>query len=207
MPRLRFLIVFGPTEEPLDPVRYLSNNSTGEMGRRLCEAAKTNGHVVTSVECPKDARTAMDLLKKLNSLIVKCDVLVMAAAVCDARPAKFSKLKIKKDKLQMIRLIKNPDILANLAKKKNKNQVFIGFGLESENILKNGREKIKKKNLEAIVLQKVSANKNPFGNQAIDAIILSQDGEAAHFPSLKKAELARRIIEIGESLSKLYMCK
>ncbi len=169
---MKVLIVSGPTREPLDPVRYLSNYSTGTMGKALVAVARQRHHKVRWVRCPEDAETARDLERCLTKEIKNCDALFMAAAVCDASPAVFSKSKIKKDKLRSIRLVKNPDILAGLPK--TKGQVFVGFGLESENILENGFKKLVQKKLDLIVLQKVSQKKNPFGEKPIEAFILDK---------------------------------
>ena len=92
--KIRFLIASGPTREPLDPVRYLSNYSTGTMGKYLAESAKKAGHKVTWVECPNKIETADELEIELKKLLPKNDVLIMAAAVCDVKPKKFSLLKI-----------------------------------------------------------------------------------------------------------------
>ncbi len=196
--RLRFLIAFGPTQEPLDPVRYISNNSTGVMGWYLIAAAKARRHKVTAIECPVDARTAQDLEKKLAALLPRHDVLIMAAAVCDVRPASFSSAKIKKDRLKSISLVKNPDILAGLARKKKKGQVFIGFGLESEKLLQNGLKKLKAKRLELIVLQKVTKKETPFGKKPIGAVLLDKRGKARKFGSITKERLARLLVKSAE---------
>ena len=118
--KLRFLIASGPTQEPLDPVRFISNYSTGIMGKYLVESAKKRGHSVEWVKCPDKAKTALDLQKKLSSLLHRNDVLIMAAAVADVRPASPSSSKIKKENLKSVSFVKNPDILAGLSKKKEK---------------------------------------------------------------------------------------
>ena len=197
---MRFLIVSGPTREPLDPVRYLSNYSTGTMGKYLVQAAKSRKHKVDWVECPAMAETARDLLKELKRRLPKNDVLIMAAAVCDARPAVFSDKKIKKDKLSTIRLVKNPDILVELAKVKKKNQLFIGFALESKNILENAREKLLRKGLELIVVQEVNKINTPFGEKAIDAYVLDACGCVAPLKRVSKKELAGFLIRQAEGL-------
>ena len=194
----RFLIVSGPTREPLDPVRFLSNYSTGVMGRYLNEAAKARGHKVSWVQCPGDAETAIDLLKKLKALLSQHDVLVMAAAVADVRPASKSAKKLKKGVLKNIRLVKNPDILAILAKQKTRKQVFVGFALESENSLENGAKKLQSKNLEAIVLQRVTSKQKPFGETPVWAGILKADGSLKSWKSISKKELAKNIIRQAE---------
>ena len=198
--KLRYLIVSGPTREPLDPVRYLSNYSTGVMGRHLVASAKKRGHRVEWVECPQRAETALDLDRLLPGLLKKSDVLVMAAAVADVRPASVSASKIKKDKLRSIRLVKNPDILANLAKRKKSGQVFIGFGLESSDMLWHGAGKLRKKSLELIVLQSVTNSSKPFGEKPIDAVLMDSTGSMQTLRSVKKSLLADRIVRLGETL-------
>ncbi len=199
--KLRFLIAFGPTQEPIDPVRFISNYSTGTMGLYLVQAAKKNGHRVTSLECPGKIKTAVELEKSLLKSLPGHHVLIMAAAVCDVRPEKISANKIKKDKLSSILLTKNPDILAGLAKKKKKGQIFIGFGLESSGLLKNGRKKLKSKNLELIVLQKVTKKETPFGEKNIHAYVLEKSGKIEEFRSVSKRDLARFLIGKAEKLA------
>ncbi len=187
----------------MDPVRFISNNSTGTMGRCLVRAARQRGHHVTWVECPVKVKTAIELQKKLSELLPKNDVLIMAAAVCDVRPAMFSKHKIKKEKLSAIPVLKNPDILAGLAKKKKSKQIFIGFGIESENILENGYKKLKSKGLELIVLQRVTKDKTPFGEKPVDVFILDKKKNTRRFRSISKKKLARHLIQEAESLSRV----
>lgn len=193
--KLRFLIASGPTREPLDPVRYLSNYSTGTMGRCLVQAVKRKGHKVTSVECPSDAETALELQSRLKKFLPKHDVLIMASAVCDVRPLRLSGTKIKKDRLSSIKLTKNPDILAGLSKIKRADQIFIGFGLESENIFKNGFEKLRSKKLELIVIQQVKNNKTPFGEKPIEAFVLEKKRVLKKFKSVTKEKLAGFLVE------------
>ena len=199
---MRFLIVSGPTREPIDPVRYLSNYSTGTMGKHLNDAAKKRGHRVDWVRCPENAETARDLLKELKRRLPKNDVLIMAAAVCDRRPASFSAQKIKKDELSTLRLVKNPDILHELSKIKKKKQIFIGFALESRNILKNGFEKLSRKGLELIVVQKVMRNHTPFGDKPIEAYVVDACGCVEHLRKVSKKALAMLLVWAGESLSR-----
>ena len=198
---MRFLIVSGPTREPLDPVRYLSNYSTGTMGSRLAEAAKKRRHRVEHIECPAAAETARELLTLLKRRVPKNDVLIMAAAVCDARPAKVSDRKIKKNKLSSIRLVKNPDILAELSKIKDPGQIFIGFALESEDAFKNASKKLISKNLELIVLQRVMKKNKPFGEKRIDAFILDRCGCVSPFKMVSKAKLAGVLVDAAESMA------
>jgi len=195
---MRFLIVSGPTREPLDPVRYLSNYSTGVMGRCLAEAAKKRRHKVDWVSCPEDAETALDLLKELERRLPKNDVLIMSAAVCDARPVSVAAGKIKKEKLSSIHLVKNPDILATLAKRKKKGQIFIGFALESQNVVRNGLEKLQRKGLELIVVQEVKKNKTPFGDKKIDAWLVDACC-ATPLKKISKPRLAEILVRTAEA--------
>ena len=195
------LIVSGPTREPLDPVRYLSNYSTGTIGRYLVQTATKRAHQVDWVECPRMAETARELERLLRARIRYCDVLIMAAAVCDVRPRQTAAGKIKKDGLVTLSLVKNPDILAGLAAKKRAGQVFIGFGLESTDLLKNGRDKLDKKGLELIVLQKVTKYSKPFGEVPVDAVLLDRTGRCLKYPGVIKRRLAAIIIKEAEKLS------
>ena len=201
VPKRRFVIASGPTEEPIDPVRFISNRSTGTMGRCLAQAARRKGYAVIWIQCPKDARTALDLKKKLQVLVPQSDCFIMAAAVCDARPVFFAKRKIKKAKLRNIQLVKNPDILAGLPKKKG--QVFIGFGIESGDIFENGFKKLVQKKLDRIVLQKVTARRDPFGDKRIDALVMDKDKRCAHFRSATKARIAGYLIQEAERLLRI----
>ena len=198
MKKFRFLISSGPTQEPLDPVRFISNYSTGVMGKCLNDAAKKRGHRVTWVQSPKDAQTALQLQKKLTGLLPKHDALIMASAVADARPVVFSHGKIKKARLKNIRLVKNPDILAILSKKKKKTQVFVGFALETKNPFQNALKKLKNKRLEAIVLQKVTEKTKPFGNRSIGAVVVEDKTHFTDFKSISKTKLADFLVRRTE---------
>lgn len=197
---LRFLIASGPTEEPLDPVRFISNRSTGTMGRYLVKTARAKGHRVTWVECPGHVGTALELQKALTRLVPGNDVLIMAAAVCDVRPFHFSAGKIKKENLRTIPLVKNPDILASLKKKKKRHQVFIGFGLESSRIFENGFEKVVSKGLDLIVLQKVTKNSNPFGGKPISVFLLDRKKRCKRFGPISKNRLSKILVSEAERL-------
>ena len=199
--KIRFLIASGPTREPLDPVRYLSNYSTGTMGKCLVKAAMGKRHQVTWIECPKKAETALKLERILKRLLPKHDVLIMAAAVCDVRPHRVSGIKIKKEALSNIQLTKNPDILMSLSSMKRKNQIFVGFGLESENLLKNGFKKLKQKNLDLIVLQKITNKINPFGDKLINVFLLAGTEDIKTYRLIHKQKLAKLIIEMAGKLA------
>ncbi len=195
---LRFLVVSGPTREPLDPVRYLSNYSTGVMGTELAAAIRRRGHTLTWVRCPEMAESARNLLQLLKKQISKHDVFVMAAAVCDVRPRSVASGKIKKGNLSEIRLVPNPDVLATLGKLKRRGQVFVGFALESKDVFQNAKKKLKTKNLELILVQKVSQNVKPFGKTSVNAVLLDNLGGRTDLPSASKAKIAVLLIREAE---------
>ena len=197
---LKILVVSGPTVEPIDPVRFLTNRSTGTMGRYLVAAAKARGHRVSWVRCPEDAETARDLLKKLRGWVPKYDVFFMVAAVCDVRPAGFSSVKLKKTGLSSIRLVKNPDILQTLARRKKKGQIFLGFGIESKGIMESGFKKLRTKGLDAILMQKVTTRAVPFGDRKVDAFLLKKDGSCAKLLGVRKPKVAKILVQEAEKL-------
>ncbi|MDR2191705.1 MAG: phosphopantothenoylcysteine decarboxylase [Endomicrobium sp.] len=161
MKRLTFLITSGPTREYLDPVRYISNESSGKMGAALCEAALKIGHKVIFVSgkaayYPKgkaeiiNVVSADDMFKAVKKNFKRANIIIGAAAVSDFKPANFSKSKIKKENILTLKLKQNPDILAYCGKNK-KNQAVAGFALETDDLIKNAAKKLKDKNLDLII--------------------------------------------------------
>ena len=173
------------------------------MGKNLVVAAKARGHRVTWVECPKDAETALELEKRLKKELPLHNALIMAAAVCDVRPKAFSAAKLKKTGFARIDFVRNPDILAGLARRKRKNQIFIGFALESKDLLKTAAEKLAKKRLDAILVQKVSSKETPFGDKNINAFFLRGDEAGVALKNQSKRKIAGLIIREAERLAVL----
>ena len=171
---LKILISAGPTYESIDPVRFIGNHSSGKMGFSLAKEAEKRGAIVelisgpVSLETPKNVKrtnvkSADEMKKEIESRFKKTDVLIMSAAVSDYQPMKIASNKIKKDDPEMIiSLKKTPDILKDLAKIKKK-QIIIGFALETQSEKKNAYEKMKKKNLDAIVLNSMNDKGAGFG--------------------------------------------
>ncbi len=155
----RILVTAGPTEEPLDSVRFLTNKSSGKMGVAVAARAAARGATVTLVAGPLKVappsgvkhvgvRTAAEMHDQVLKAFPEMDVVVKAAAVADFRPAVTETRKVKKEKMESsIRLVKNPDILRELGRIKRKDQVLVGFAAETHDVLENGRTKLKKKNL------------------------------------------------------------
>lgn len=198
--KIRFLIASGPTQEPLDPVRFLTNRSTGVMGRALAKAAQRRGHRVSWVECPTQARTALELQAQLKKLLPQSDVLIMAAAVCDVRPERVSAVKLKKEALSSIQLVKNPDILVSLSKKKKKGQLFMGFALESKKMIENGLAKLKEKGLGILLVQKVASGSDPFGERPVEAVLLDREGRVERLGLIGKDKVAWLLVRRAEKL-------
>lgn len=198
----KVLITAGRTEEPIDPVRYLSNNSSGQMGYSLASQAVKIGAEVTLVsgptnlEIPKGlkefvrTRTAMEMYEAVMKRFDGMDMAVACAAVADYKPKVCAKEKIKKKEGDLIiELDRNPDILFNMGQKKNQ-QILIGFAAETENILENALGKLKKKNLDMIVANDAHVMRSI--NNAVT--IIKKDGTQVHIDEKSKKELASDIL-------------
>lgn len=198
----KVLITAGRTEEPIDPVRYLSNNSSGQMGYSLASQAVKMGAEVTLVsgptnlEIPKGlkefvrTRTAIEMYEAVMKRFDGMDMAVACAAVADYKPKVCAKEKIKKKEGDLIiELDRNPDILFNMGQKKNQ-QILIGFAAETENILENALGKLKKKNLDMIVANDAHVMRSI--NNAVT--IIKKDGTQVHIDEKSKKELASDIL-------------
>ncbi len=204
----KFLITAGPTIESIDPVRYISNHSTGKMGFALAEELAALQADVTIVKGPTSfnpelksikiipVSSAEEMYEASVKLFPKADVAIMAAAVSDYKPVSVSKLKIKKnDDGLHIDLVKNPDILASLGKKKKKNQLLVGFALETDDEVNNAKKKLSGKNLDMIVLNSLRDKGAGFGYDTNKITILKRKGDAKSFSLKSKPDVARDIID------------
>lgn len=208
----KILITSGPTIEPLDPVRYITNHSSGNMGREITKQAVKAGYNVSvisgpvNVSYPKEAEvinvlTAREMKEEVDKKAEEYDCIVMAAAVCDFRPAKVGIQKIKKDEKHNLELIKNPDILNGI--KGNKDIKKIGFALETENAFGNGKKKLEEKGLDIIVINKLTERNDPFGGEPVprDYMVIDKKGENVRFEKIGKDKMAQIIVErIGQLL-------
>ena len=161
--KLNILITAGGTREYIDPVRFISNASTGRMGYALARAAIKAGHTITLITAPTSLRppkeatvidvvTSDDMFKAVKANFEKCDTLIMAAAVSDYKPAASSKTKIKKERTVLsLNLKPTQDILKWAGRNKKKGQTLVGFALEDANILTNAEKKLKSKNLDMVI--------------------------------------------------------
>jgi phosphopantothenoylcysteine decarboxylase/phosphopantothenate--cysteine ligase len=199
---LRFLITAGPTREFLDPIRYVSNRSSGKMGYAIAEAAlavSSNVTLVsgpTSLAAPKgiefvSVTTAQEMAEAVWGRFASVDVCIMAAAVCDFRPKTAAASKIQKGSFGgVMELEPTPDILAELGRRK-KSQVLVGFAAETDDLEKHAREKLARKKLDLIVANDSSA----FDSETNRVAILTADGDIERLPEMQKIEVAKVIIE------------
>ncbi len=206
MKKIRCLVSAGPTREYFDPVRYISNPSSGKMGYAIAETARDAGWDVTLVsgpcflKVPKDVRfvsvtSAQDMLEACKKYFIESDILIMSAAVSDVRPAEKSSRKLKKSEIDLNpRLERTPDILLTLSKEKKK-QILVGFAAETENVREYALKKLEQKNLDCIVANCVSGEKSAFASDENDIDMIMRSGEIIDFKPASKIILASRIIE------------
>ena len=200
------LITSGPTIEPLDPVRYLSNYSTGKMGHELAKTARKMGYRVifisgpTTLGAPKGVKlipvkTAVEMKKAVLKSFARADCAIMAAAVSDFRPV-FRKNKIKKGSKQAfsLRLKRNPDILSELARVKGR-RLLAGYSLETERPVENAKRKLKAKKLDVIVVNRAGKGCDPFGPGAKDAAIIDRTGFITRLKGVSKARIAQILLD------------
>jgi phosphopantothenoylcysteine decarboxylase/phosphopantothenate--cysteine ligase len=198
---MRILITAGPTREPIDPVRYIGNRSSGQMGRSLAEAAMRTGHAVTlvlgpvSVEMPVgirrvDVETSRQMLDAVLAEWSGHDLLIMAAAVADYRPKVVRQEKMERGGTLTIELEATEDILAAAGAVKRADQRTVGFSLVSMSNLARSVEKLRRKNLDLIVSNPLGT----MGDGGVEAVLLWPDGRAEQLPYRTKAAFADLLI-------------
>jgi phosphopantothenoylcysteine decarboxylase/phosphopantothenate--cysteine ligase len=205
----RFLITVGATREEIDPVRFISNRSSGRMGFALAEAALRRGGEVTLVagtttmNPPSGARVVRALSADEMSHVVRQEmvnhsVFIGAAAIADYRPAQRAEQKIKKSEDQItLTLERTPDVLSQVAASRQNGMLVIGFAAETENVLENARDKLQRKNLDAIVANDVTREDSGFDSATNAITIITKDrNDAVELPLLSKREAADRILDV-----------
>ena len=205
----RVLVTAGPTREFIDPVRFITNRSSGKMGYEMARAAyMMGGNVklitgITHLPAPRGMEwkrvvTAEEMFNAVREEIEKTNLLIMTAAVADYRPKEIQKQKIKKDEEHIIlTLEKTKDILKELKAVKKDSQIFIGFAAETEEHIENARKKIVEKGLDYIVLNDVSKEEIGFESDENEVVLLDKRGEMiAHIPRKQKIRVAKEILEI-----------
>lgn len=205
---MNVLITAGPTREALDPVRFLSNRSTGKMGYALCCAARDAGHVVTLISGPVAlpppdgvtlvaVESASEMAEAVRQRAAAADLIVMAAAVADYRPKRYSPVKIKKQPGDLVlELERTEDILAALGAHKRPGQILVGFAAETDALLIHAAAKLERKNLDWIAANQVGLPDRGFAAETNAVTLLGRHGEHIELSLKNKAELAREILRI-----------
>lgn len=202
----RILITAGPTQEQIDPVRFISNYSSGKMGYALARICQKKGAEVILISGPTEQKfdgqtirttSAEEMYKACVEEFPKADITILCAAVADFTPETKADQKIKREKEDFIlRLHPTHDIAATLGQQKKNNQLLIGFALETQNEIKNAQSKIERKNLDYIVLNSLRDKGAGFGTDTNKITVLSKDGGIKTFPLKSKEEVARDIVTI-----------
>ncbi len=206
---MKFLITAGPTRESIDPVRFLTNRSSGKMGYAIANAAIEQGHKVVlisgivSLPPLENARmlfieSAEDMYQAVSAEYKSADIVIMSAAVADFTPVKYYSHKFKKsghDNL-ILELKKTVDILGFLGQNKKDGQLLVGFAAESENIIANAREKLKRKNLDWIIANNISTTGLGFQSDNNAITMISRKGQTLEYRPQAKMDLGRKIIQV-----------
>jgi phosphopantothenoylcysteine decarboxylase/phosphopantothenate--cysteine ligase len=209
----KVLVTAGPTQEPLDPVRFITNHSSGKMGYALAKMARRRGAEVilvtgpTSIPIPRgdmkvvSVKTAAEMRRAVLGHMEGCSVVIKAAAVSDFRPKSVSLQKMKKAETSTsLKLEKTDDILSEIGRKK-RNKILIGFAAETENVVVNAQKKLKEKNLDLIVVNDITKPGAGFGQDTNQVKILFRSGEVKDLPLMSKEEVSESILdEVGKLL-------
>lgn len=207
-PPLRFLITAGPTREAIDPVRFISNRSSGKMGFALAQAAAEAGHRVILVTGPvslptpvdverRNVVSAEDMFQSVEGLIDGIDIAVLTAAVADYRPVEAAPQKIKKEQGQLLLTFERTrDILGSMRGHLGFRGVLVGFAAETENVLANARAKLLRKGCDLMVANDVSQGGIGFDANDNEVTLLFAAGEARALPRLSKLEIARELVRV-----------
>ena len=204
---MHIVISAGPTREAIDPVRYITNRSTGKMGYAIAEAARERGLLVTLVSGPVNLQppegvevinieSAADMAKAMKSAAQTADIIVMAAAVADYRPRQYSTSKVKKSDGDMcIELERTEDILLSLGKNKRPGQILVGFAAETDDLLKNAQGKLERKNLDYIAANIVGVPGRGFAADNNAITLIGRDGSQTEFALQSKKNLAEALLQ------------
>ena len=206
MPSLKCLISAGPTREWIDPVRFISNPSSGKMGYALAKEARDMGFDVCLVSGPVElskpegvevieVESALSMKKAIDEKFNFYDWVIMTAAVCDHRPKSRNKIKIPKDQFpENLLMSRNPDILKELGEKKRENQVLVGFAAETHMVLESAHKKLKQKKLDWIVANDVSKTNQGFSSDQNEVTLINSDGQENQISRADKSVIAKAIL-------------
>ncbi len=206
MKGLRVVVTAGPTLEPIDPVRFVSNHSTGKMGFAIARAAMERGAEVTlicgntNIEPPLlvntiKVKTAAQMLEAVNEKFANADILIKAAAVADFTPVEYHDEKVKKKEGDMtIELKRTTDILKTVSAKKKQGQIVCGFSMETENMIENSKKKLEEKNLDMIVANNLKTDGAGFGVDT-NVVTLITKNDVKQLPIMSKEEVAHKLLD------------
>ena len=207
----KVLVTAGGTREAIDPVRYIANHSTGKQGYAIAKAARNRGADVVLISANSNladldgvkilrVTSAEQMHQALLAEFPECEILLMAAAVADAKPAAVSNEKIRKDKYQNIELVANPDLLANISKDRKANQVIVAFAAETSAInsssIEVAKAKMLSKGADFIYLNDVS-NGAIFGSEETSGLVIDSNGESIEFKNKSKDTLADLLLDLA----------
>ena len=206
---MRFVVTAGPTREAIDPVRFISNRSSGKMGYAIAEAALARKHEVTLISGPaviappRSAKfvpitTADELRDAVHRSARRCDILVMCAAVSDYKPAAPASRKLKKEKALTLRLVPTPDILASLPRRRR--FLLVGFAAETHDLKINAQKKLREKNCDAIVANDVSGSEAGMESDENEVTIFFRNGEIKKISRASKKIIGRELVKIFEKI-------
>jgi phosphopantothenoylcysteine decarboxylase/phosphopantothenate--cysteine ligase len=199
----KLVVTAGGTQEPIDPVRHITNPSSGKMGYAIAEAARDRGAEVVLISAPVSlpapagvkvisVKTTSEMQKAVAKAVTKADALIMAAAVTDYQPKTTAKDKLKKDTLELkLELVRTPDILAEV----KGDFIKVGFAAESNDIIANAKKKLTNKKLDIIVANDITAADSGFGVDTNKVIIIDKKGKAEKLPLMSKREVADKILD------------
>jgi phosphopantothenoylcysteine decarboxylase / phosphopantothenate---cysteine ligase len=205
---VRFLITAGPTREPIDPVRYISNRSSGKMGYAIAEAALAEAHEImlisgpVNLEPPRNAKlisvsSSDEMFEAVHRHAGECDVCVLCAAVADYKPVNVSPTKIKKRGAKFsLELIPTRDILDSLGHKQDRQFLLVGFAAETDHVEENAAKKLRAKNCDIIIANDISGADSGMESDANEVIILFRNGEKKKISRASKKIIARELVKI-----------
>jgi phosphopantothenoylcysteine decarboxylase/phosphopantothenate--cysteine ligase len=216
---VKFLITAGPTREPIDPVRYISNRSSGKMGYSIAEAALEAGHDVilisgpVNIDPPHPAKfvsvsTSDEMFDAVHQHADKCDVCVLCAAVADYKPATVSPTKIKKRGERIsLELIRTRDILDSLGHRQDRRFLVVGFAAETNDLEQNAMQKLRDKNCDLMIANDVSSANSGMESDANEVTVLFQNGERQKISRAPKENIARELVKIFQILQQKRLTK
>ena len=210
---MRFLVTAGPTREPIDPVRYISNRSSGKMGYAIAEAVLAEGHDVTlisgpvNLDPPHDAKlisvsTSDEMFEAVHQHTDKCDICVLCAAVADYKPAHVSSNKSKQQSEKFsLELVPTRDILTSLGQRQDRQFVLVGFAAETDHLEENATKKLRAKNCDIIVANDVSDANSGLESDVNEVTILFRNGEKKKISRAQKKIIAHELVKIFSSFA------